>query len=159
MAWASPARVGQVRAVEQLALQRGEEGLGDGVVQRVADGAHRAEQAGVAEALSEHPGRVLAAVIGMGDGAVGATPQAGHLEGVDDELGAEVVGDRPADDPSGPGVDDDGEVDPALAGAVLGDVLHPQPVRAVGAELAVHQIVRQRIRPAPAGAADACGAG
>ncbi len=81
-------------------------------------------------------------MIGVGDRAVGwPAAQGGHVDRVGDELGAHVIGDRPADDPSGPGVDDDGEVDPALAGAVLGDVLHPQPVRAVGAELAMHQIV------------------
>lgn len=41
----------------------------------------------------------------------------GHLEGVDDELGAHVVGDRPAHDAAAPGVEDDGQVDLALAGA------------------------------------------
>ena len=46
----------------------------------------------------------------------------GHLDGVDDELGADVIGDRPAHDPAGPGVEHDGEVDPALTGGVLGDV-------------------------------------
>ena len=44
-----------VRPVEQLALQESEEGLGDGVVQRVADGAYGAEQAGAPEALPEDP--------------------------------------------------------------------------------------------------------
>ena len=72
---------------------------------------------------------------------------------VDDELGAHVIGDRPADDPAGPGVDHDGEVDPALAGGVLGDVLHPQPVGAVGSELAVHQIVDAGSLGVAAGAA------
>ena len=88
----------------------------------------------------------------MGHGAVGVVAAAGHVEGVDDELGAEVVGDRPAHDPAGPGVDDDGEIDPALTGGLLGDVGDPQPVGSVGTELAVHQIVR-RTAPAPAAGA------
>ena len=99
-------------------------------------------------------------MVGVGDRAFGwSASQGGHVDGVGDELGAHVIGDRPADDPSGPGVDDDGEVDPALAGAVLGDVLHPQPVRAVGAELAVHQIIRAGIGRPVTGAALACAGG
>ena len=45
----------------------------------------------------------------------GAALPARHLQGVDDELGADVVGDRPADDPSGEHVDDGAAVDPAVA--------------------------------------------
>lgn len=41
--------------VEQLALQRGKERLGDRVVESVTNGAHRAEQAGTVEPLPEHP--------------------------------------------------------------------------------------------------------
>jgi hypothetical protein len=65
----------------------------------------------------------------------------GHVDGVGDEFGAPVVRDRPAHHPSAPRVDHDRQVDPSLAGAVLGDVLHPQPIRAVGTELAMHQII------------------
>ena len=72
-----------------------------------------------------------------------ASAQAGHLEGVDDQFGAQVVGDGPADDAAGVGVQDDGAVDPALLGAVLGDVGDPQRVRAVGDEPAVDQVCRR----------------
>ncbi len=44
-----------VVSVKELALQRREEGLGHGVVQGVADGAHRPEQACGAQSLPEHP--------------------------------------------------------------------------------------------------------
>ena len=66
----------------------------------------------------------LAAVVAVDHGARGsaASAQAGHLEGVDDQFGAQVVGDGPADDAAGVGVQDDGAVDPALLGAVLGGV-------------------------------------
>jgi hypothetical protein len=57
--------------VEQLGLQAGEEGLGHGIVEGVADGSHGAEQAGFAEPLAERPGGVLAAVIRMMDGLAG----------------------------------------------------------------------------------------
>src|SRR3954469_17779946 len=48
----------------------------------------------------------------------GARPAAvqGHLERVDDELGAHVLGHAPADDPPAVGVLDGGEADPALRG-------------------------------------------
>ena len=64
-----------------------------------------------------------------------------HLEGVDDELGADVIGDRPAHDASVERVEHDREIDVAVDGWVLGDVHHPQPVRAVGVELAADEIV------------------
>jgi len=59
----------------------------------------------------------------------------GHLESVDDEVGAQVVSDGPAHDPAGVDVEDHGAVDPALAGAVLGDVGDPEPVRCIRGEL------------------------
>lgn len=40
-----------------------------------------------------------------------------------------------------PSVDHERQVDPAFAGAVLGDVLDPQPVGSVRAELTMHQVV------------------
>ena len=64
-----------------------------------------------------------------------------HLEGVDDELGADVVGDGPAHHPTAPGVDDDGQVALALWGGVLGDVHHPEAVRSFGVERTLHQVL------------------
>jgi hypothetical protein len=51
-----------------------------------------------------------------------------------------MVRDRPADDPAGEHVEHYGRVDPAFAGAVLGDAGDPQPVRLIGAEVALHQV-------------------
>ena len=149
-----PGTGGPVVPIEEFALEAGEEALGDGVVQRVADGAHRAEQPGVAKALPEDPAAVVRSVIRVGDRTLGwASAPGGHVDGVGDELGAHVISDRPAHDAPGPGVDDDGEVDPALTAAVLGDVLDPQAVRAVGSELAMHQIIRAHVEGPGAGAA------
>ena len=70
-----------------------------------------------------------------------AAPQR-HLEGVDDQVGGAVVTDEgPAQHPAAVGVDDEGAVEPALGGAVLGDVGHPEPVGAVDGEVALHQVV------------------
>lgn len=74
----------------------------------------------------------------------------GHLEGVDDELGAHVIGDRPAHDRSAEDVQDGAAVHLPLTGGVLGDVGAPQPVRGISGEPALHQVLvhrRQRSRP------------
>ena len=81
---------------------------------------------------------------------IGAALPAGHLEGVDDQLTSEVIGDGPTDDPPRVGVDDCGAVDPPVAGAVLGDVGEPHPVRLLGAEPSLHQIDMSRRRWLPA---------
>jgi hypothetical protein len=63
-----------------------------------------------------------------------------HVEGVQDQFGAQVVGHRPADDPAGEAVQHDREVQPAFAGALLGDVGHPQPVWCWWGEVAFDQV-------------------
>ena len=88
----------------------------------------------------------LGAVVGVDHGLSvrGSAPPPGHVEGVDDELGAQMVGDRPPDHPAGIDVEDDGAVHPALAGAVLSDVGDPQSVWPVGGEPPIHQVRRWR---------------
>jgi hypothetical protein len=63
------------------------------------------------------------------------------LERVDDELGAHVVLERPADDAAAEAVDDNGEVEPALPGAQVGDVGDPQPVRRRRLEVTLDEIL------------------
>ena len=93
----------------------------------------------------------LRSVVGVMHGLPGwwAAPPDSHLQGVDDELGADVISDRPADHPPRPGVNDDREIHLALDGGMLGDIGNPQPVRAVRGELARDQIVAgNRVRVA-----------
>ena len=146
IALASSSRVCHVLGVEQLELHGPPERFHHRIVVAVADGAHRAEQPGVAEPLPERPRRVLRAVIGMQDRrlppvASGLPADDRHAERVDDQLGAHVLGDRPADDQPGVGVHDRRAVHLALRRRVLGDVGEPQPVRRVDRELAVDQVV------------------
>jgi len=63
------------------------------------------------------------------------------LDGVDDELGTDVVGDRPAHDSAAEGVEDHGQVHLAVGGGVFGDVHYPQAVRSSGVELAADEII------------------
>ncbi len=62
------------------------------------------------------------------------------VEGVQDQVGAEVVGRGPADDETGKGVRADREVQPALVGALLGDVGHPEPIRCWWGEPPLDQV-------------------
>lgn len=68
----------------------------------------------------------------------------GHADGVEDQLGAQVVGHSPADDAAGVGVDHDGEVEESFPGAQVGDIGDPQPVRCGGGELPLDQVRRGR---------------
>ena len=77
----------------------------------------------------------------MDDGAGRFALPASHLQGIDDEFGTDVVGDRPTDDTSGPGVDDRAAVDPAVGGAMLRDVGEPDTIWPIGTELALHEVI------------------
>ena len=83
-------------------------------------------------------GRVLAAPVGVGDdagdGAVATSGGDRHLQGVEDELGAHVVGHRVAQQPPRPEVEDRRQVQPALPGRDVGDVLAPGDIGRPGRE-------------------------
>ena len=75
------------------------------------------------------PGRVLTAAVGVEDHPrVGVAAGDGVAQRVGDQVGAQVVGDRPADDPARAQVDDGGQVQPALPGVDVGDVAAPAGV-------------------------------
>ena len=58
-----------------------------------------------------------------------------HLQGVGDQRGAHVRGGLPADHHAGGQVDDRGQVQPALAGAQVGDVPDQALSRCLGGEV------------------------
>ena len=90
-----------------------------------------------------------------------------HVQGVKDQLGAQVLSHRPADDPAGEAVEHDRHIQPTLAGALLGDVGHPEPVRSWWGAVALDQVrcgggvwvtAGQTAPPAPVAALEASGA-
>lgn len=86
--------------------------------------------------------------------AVGCRRQVAICRASTTKVGAHVVGDGPADDLAAEDVQDSAGIDLALSGGVLGGVGAPQPVRAVGDEPALKQVVvRGRVWPATAGLA------
>jgi len=64
-----------------------------------------------------------------------------HLQRVEDELGAHVIGHRPAHDPAREDVLDSRQVEPALPGSEVGDVRDPEPIRALSRERAVDEVL------------------
>jgi hypothetical protein len=72
-----------------------------------------------------------------------AAPE-GHLDRIDDQLGAQVLAHRPADHHAAVGVDDHRQVQPAGPGAHVGDVGDPQRVRAAGDKATIDQIGGRR---------------
>jgi hypothetical protein len=71
-----------------------------------------------------------------------------NLQGVDDQFGADVIGDRPAHHRAAEHIEHGAAVDLAGAGRMFCHVSAPQPVRSVGDKPALHQIlVRGRCRP------------
>jgi hypothetical protein len=74
----------------------------------------------------------------------GATVVQRLFQRVENEPGRRLPADPPADDPPGEGVDDEGDMDEARPGRDVGEVGDPEPVRAVGAEHAVHPVQRAR---------------
>ena len=91
-----------------------------------------------------------------------------HPQRVQNERGAHVAGELPADDPAAVGVDDEREEHHAFPASEVGDVGDPEPIRAGGGEVAIDEVrapARGRIRfggapwlAAAFGAADAVGA-
>lgn len=110
------------------------------------------EVARLPQSVTENPTRVDAAPVAVDDRpGLGPAAPGGNLEGVDNRLGPNVIGDRPADDAAAEHAEDRTAVDLALPRRVLGHVSDPEPVRAVGHELPLDQVlVDRRGRPVTA---------
>jgi hypothetical protein len=76
---------------------------------------------------------------------LGPTDVLRHLERIQDQVGVELVVDRPAHDVAVEDVDDDTEVEPAFVRAVLGDIGDPHAIGRVVRERACDVIVVQLV--------------
>ncbi len=80
----------------------------------------------------------------------------GHLQGIQHQLRAEVMGHGPPDDAAAEGVEHHGEVEETRSRRHIGDVGDPEPVRCLGREHAIDEIgggPRLPVRPRRDGAA------
>ena len=86
--------------------------------------------------------RTCIALVAMTDRARRRSPSSTrHLQGIDDQVGARVVGDRPAHNHPRIPIQHRAAVHRGCAGAVFGDVGDPQRVRTVGDEPTLHQVI------------------
>ena len=90
----------EVRAVEPLAFEGGEEVLGHGVVEAPPDRAYRRDHAPSPAALAEGEGGGLAPLVAVVDDGVRSSLFDGHVECIEHEFSAQVPGHRPAHDSS-----------------------------------------------------------
>ena len=127
--------------LDPLFLQTAKERLDDGIVPAVAPPAH----AGLKVMLAAEPKPVIAAVlrslVGMDDDLLLGFPSPdSHQDRVDNELLGQGRLHGPADDLAGEQVHDDGEVQPALPGADVGDVRHPGAIRMIDRKLTLQPV-------------------
>lgn len=85
--------------------------------------------------------------VGMDDGSDRFASPSRHLDRVDDQLGANVIGDGPADATAGEHIDHRGAVNPAFPRAMLRDVGDPKLVRGVGGEYTFHLVLEHGRQP------------
>jgi hypothetical protein len=107
----------QTRSAISFGLEAVDERLGEGIVVGITDRSDRGEHAVVGERLGVVDARVLAASVGVVDQldvGAGAAPVKRHSQRVEDEVGAHVRGELPADDHPAVGVEHEGEEDQAL---------------------------------------------
>jgi hypothetical protein len=71
----------------------------------------------------------------------GPAPPERHLQGVDNELGAHVIGHAPADDPPREHILDSGHLEPALPASEVGDVGDPDPSGSFGREGPIDKVL------------------
>jgi len=85
----------------------------------------------------------LGAAIGVGhelEVGAGLALTERHPQGVQHQVGAHVGGELPADDLTREGVDHEGGERRTLPGAQVGEVADPEPVRRLGAEVALDEV-------------------
>ena len=127
-------------ALEQLAFEGREEALAHRIVVAIPDRSGGGAHAGVPASLAEGERGVLRSLVAMVDHAVGPTLPERHVEGIEHELCAQVVGHGPADHAAAEGIQHDGEVQEPGPGGDVGDVRDPEPIGCVGGEVALDQI-------------------
>src|SRR5207249_2638938 len=134
-----------VRLVREFDLERREETLRDRVVPAVAAPAHAQDNAVSVEHGAVVAACVLTPAVGMmHEPGVGLAVGQGHRQRLDGELPRDPVAQCPANNAAREQVQDDHEVQPALARPEVRDVGHPGRVRCRDRELPIENVGRHR---------------
>ena len=94
--------------------------------------------------LPEGEARVLAPLVRVVDDPGGPASPERHFDRFDDQLGAEMLGHRPADDAPTVGIEHHREIEEARPRRDIGDVRDPEPIGSGGGELALDEVRRRR---------------
>ena len=138
-------------ALEHLALEGADEGLGPGVVVGVGARRHALAHAGTRQRLTEAGTAVLAAAVTVEDRVLGWTRSERLTQGGHDQVATQMIPQAPADDAARAQIDDDGQVEPTCASGNEGDVTSPSTIGNFRWRLAGEQVGRGPIRPPVAG--------
>jgi len=136
--------------VDDLGLVEAIDRFGERVVIGIADAADRRLDAGLGQALGIFDRDVLRAAVRMVDeaAAMHRPPRVQRLlERIEHEARMRAARHPPADDAAGIGVDDKGDIDEAGPGGDIGEIGHPQRIRARRLELAIDVVERARRGP------------
>ena len=145
--------------IEQFLLERGEKALHPGIVIAMADAAEALNNAAVLQCLPKCAAGVLAAPVGVEDGAADGETAGGCLERVDAQLLAHIVCHAQGKDFTVEAVHDRRDIEPAVNALDLRDVRQQLSKRPVRVEVLAEQILcrhcqracfRQPFRPVPA---------
>ena len=97
---------------------------------------------------------VLAATVGVVNQPLRSALGEGHVQGVGDQWGSEVVAHGPAHYSPGPDIDDRRQIQEPLCGWDIGDIGHPYAAWPIRCELPPHQVGRHSLRRVAAGGCD-----
>ena len=112
---------GEAAIAQHLGLEGADEGLGPGVVIGVGSGRHALLHACGTQPLTKSAAAILAAAVTVEDDALGAASgDEGGVEGLDDQITAQVIAQTPTDDAARAQVDDHGQIEPALLAGDIG---------------------------------------
>src|SRR5215218_6016063 len=127
--------------VKKLRLQSGDERLSEGVVVGRAHPTHRRHQSLIIQSLAEGQRSALHYSIRVvHEPRSGLAPRDRHLQSIDDELGPQVCGHRPADHLAAAGIKNEGQIHEALCGTDVSYVRNPYAVRLFRGEVPSDQV-------------------
>ncbi len=115
----------EAAAVNQFAFQCREEALAERIVVAITDRSSRRADASAATAVAEGDRGILRSLIGVMDDAIGSALPERHVEGIEHEAGAQVVGHGPADHAPAEDIQHDGEIKEPGPGRDVRDIGDP----------------------------------
>ena len=144
--------VDKAAALEHLGFDGADDALGPRIVVGIGACGHALADAGLFEQGAKSTAGILASPVTVEDGVLQSWAGAESLpHRIEDEFGAQMIGQRPADDFAGAKVDDDGEIEPAGGGRDKRDVAREHFINPGGWRRVEQKIRGGTIGPAIAG--------